>query len=770
MATIKATFSEVKKNMPRHVWWIILFSALLVVVILLVLLIGGKKDKNIKAPEIALEIATEPSEIEWIDSKIGEKQTQSIKITTNTAAKIPSIKLSENIDGLSINTICTNMGEITPEIPCTAELSWTPKTDLAKTGVKILIEYYPASAEAKMAQTIELPVALSTFVPPPPQPEPKPVKEEPVQNPITTAVETLAPTIEEPKITQPTTSALDTERCYEFAFGGYDTYGKQIGWIRPQAGRYLFHPFSDVNCTQPTGEYNPDTGFITDLKNPSKKIGSDLDRIGFIASGAKIPVLSNPAPERTVNKARQKTGTGPDLPGAAGGSQRLSEINPAFAYKPTSNLVPSSAGQAFVSTDPYDRSFVLRQYKPIPATIVNEVRADAKIERQSMLPVQATVDRHVYSDNGRTIIIPTGTLMLGYLTGEMPGPYKAIGRMQIKWYRFVRPDGVEFSFADNEPFAGDSQGRVGVPGHGSTDYMEQFIMPMITAIVPAAVNLIAPISDKFVNQIDLDNHTVTQSGQVRSSELAKNEIITTWNRVAQKLMVDMLDNTVPPFSIAAGTRITVYSPKDLIVNFCDKVDGIANCSDLIKPSGYISHVSKSIGTAPTPDGPWVNYNDPSWVGQVRGFDIQKFCGQNGQLASGVTAQTISDAGYDYRTVVAYCQATQYQAINNAKQAAVYANQQQAGIVGADGKQVTKGTKEYNQQVLGLEYNPDGTIKNPFVKEQAPAAQPPVAVLTCEDGNPPDENGCCAGETYTDMGEQGFNCCPVAGGDCFPPIK
>ena len=46
------------------------------------------------------------------------------------------------------------------------------------------------------------------------------------------------------------------------------------------------------------------------------------------------------------------------------------------------------------------------------------------------------------------------------------------------------------------------------------------------------------------------------------------------------------------------------------------------------------------------------------------------------MASDVTAQTISDAGYDYRTVVAYCQATQYQAINNAKQAAVYANQQQ----------------------------------------------------------------------------------------------
>lgn len=33
----------------------------------------------------------------------------------------------------------------------------------------------------------------------------------------------------------------------------------------------------------------------------------------------------------------------------------------------------------------------------------------------------------------------------------------------------------------------------------------------------------------------------------------------------------------------------------------------------------------------------------------------------------------------------------------------------------------------------------------------------------------DEYGCCAGETYTDMGEAGFNCCPDDGGDCFPPM-
>ena len=44
-------------------------------------------------------------------------------------------------------------------------------------------------------------------------------------------------------------------------------------------------------------------------------------------------------------------------------------------------------------------------------------------------------------------------------------------------------------------------------------------------------------------------------------------------------------------------------------------------------------------------------------------------------------------------------------------------------------------------------------------------------VTCLDGVSPDANGCCAGETYTDMGDMGFNCCPSDETlDCFPPTK
>ncbi|MCM1294467.1 MAG: hypothetical protein NC311_02805 [Muribaculaceae bacterium] len=42
-------------------------------------------------------------------------------------------------------------------------------------------------------------------------------------------------------------------------------------------------------------------------------------------------------------------------------------------------------------------------------------------------------------------------------------------------------------------------------------------------------------------------------------------------------------------------------------------------------------------------------------------------------------------------------------------------------------------------------------------------------LSCPDGTTPDGNGCCGDEVYTDLGENGFNCCPPGNGDCFPPI-
>ena len=824
MKNIKRQFSDLRKTTPKRVQWLLLGAAFVVVLILLTLLIGGgkKSEDEIKIEDDKdLGLIITPDATDWTNTPAGETQSEQYTISATTAAKIIDVRLTISNADLDIGTpaapcsaskkscisftqnCTTQTVNIDETHGCHLTVTFYAKSPMPVTGVPLYLDYRGVHEPDKMKQSkkIIIPVSVNAVkvaqkaAEPEPAPKPAPAAEPtpsvtpepapvpqpaPVKQEIKKEIETIAPAAvfeaESPKKAEPAPTdaapATPQEACSDFAFPGYNAAGRQIGWIKPDHGAYYFHPFADKKCDTPTGIYNPDNGIISDIKDTAKKIGTDAEHIGYanVYDGA-LPQLSNPVTKK-VNKARQS-----DTPSTSAGMARLSDAGSAGSNlilrpAPKTDVIYSTSDSTVVaSTQPYDRTFILRQYKPIPATIVSDVRADVALEKDNMhFPVRATVDRNVYSDNGRTVIIPTGTLMLGYVTGEVPGPYKSIGRMNIKWYQFVLPNGVEFNFnPNNSPMSADSQGRVGVPGRGSTDYLEQFVMPMLTAIVPAAVNMIAPVADKFVNQIDLDNNTVVQSGTVRSSELAKNEIITAWNQVAQKLMIDMMDNTVPPFTIPAGTRITVYSPSDLAVV----------CTDPNKPC-YMEHLNAKSPTGnptrATPAWDVVAANDDSWVGQVRSFDASKFCIQdkNGNYTADPSCATQSCGGMDYRNILFYCQTLNYKAINNAKQEAVWQNQQSAtnknsiASIGGGGSPNNL-NQTYNEQVLGLKYDEEtGAIKNPFVSEEN--KDEPAPVITCpDDGALPDENGCCTGEIYTDMGDQGFNCCPESGGDCFPPI-
>ena len=792
MNKIKQQFSDMRKNTPKHIQWLLLAAAFIVVLILLTLLMTGGDKKPVEDTEsVPVKLIISPDIVDWADTQVGQTRTQTIKISASAPARILKVRRAKDVAGFADpRQTCTNAGDITETISCTISLEYKPGTASAAQGAPLYIDWRAAGEPESMQKPEKIMITLGA-VAPAPTPTPKPVVEPiakpepivaptPVKTEIKREIESIAPSAplffeedddtEEYMIPAPVEEVPTVaEACSDFAFPGYNSSGNQIGWIKPERGAYYFHPFSDKNCDTPTGVYNPDNGIITSIDGGGAKIGTDAEHIGYTTiSGGTIPQLSNAPTAKRVNRARQLTAE--ELEMTSGGGMAINgvQIGTGLTLNPAPKkdvIYGTSAPSAVVASQPYDRTFILRQYKPIPATIVSDVRADTALEAENMhFPVRATVDRNVYSDNGRTIIIPTGTLMLGFVTGEVPGPYKAIGRMNIQWYQFILPNGVEFNFnPNNYPKSADSQGRIGVPGRGSTDYLEQFVMPMLTAIVPAAVNMIAPVADKFVNQIDLDNNTVVQSGTLRSSELAKNEIITAWNQVAQKLMVDMMDNTVPPFTIPAGTRITVYSPEDLVVTCLDN-----NKSCYMED--YIKQTYNQQRDTPVWDA--IPANDDSWVGQARSFNMDKYCTQNKngiwEVDSSQASHITNESGYSYSTVVAYCQSKNYQAINNAKQEALFQNQQSAGNKNSIAYQTSQGTTSYNENVLGMQYADEDktTLVNPFLtlpKEEAPAT------ITCEDGTNPDANGCCTGEIYTDMGDQGFNCCPESGGDCFPPI-
>lgn len=811
MSGIKQQISQMRKSTPKSVQWLLLGVAFVVVLILMTMLIGGRgKSSDIQAEDTPINLIITPAteSINWANTKVGEKQKTTLKVSATAPVKIMDVRRHKDIAGFTSTDTCRGMGYIDAQIPCTLVLEYVPTTAMDAETTSLFIDWRGATQPDGMKKTDKIVLVMGATAPAPvakpepvkvvetkpePEPEIEPVK--PVQVEIKKDIETIAPS--DPFADaqpDPTPSVV----CSEFAFPGYDSTGNQIGWIRPERGAYYFHPFSDKKCNNPTGIYNPDSGLITDIKNNGKKIGTDAEHIGYTTiSGGNMPQLSNPV-KKIANRAYQLSteelissdaSTAMPAPDYADADAIHDAFRGGISLKEKQDdvIVGTSGQDAIFSSDPFDRTFVLRQYKPIPATIVSEVRADPELYNgeEKGLPVRATVDRNVYSDDGRTVIIPTGTLLLGYVTGDIPGPYKTVGRMDIRWYQFVLPNGVEFNFNGNDtsPFSGDSQGRVGVPGYGSTDYIEQMVMPLLTAVVPAAVNMIAPITDKFVNQIDLDNNTVVQSGTVRSSELAKNEIITAWNQVAQKFIVDMMDNTVPPFSIASGTRITVFPPTDLVLTCGSDASKKCSVQAVMGETGLTDKNQRMYANAASRNqrANWqhkgkADYTDGSWIGQVRSFNLQdNYCAKD--ETTGLwdiakdkdTTTSLYESGYDYRTVAAYCKSLNYQAINNAKQDALY-NNQKDGVNNTNSIASTGGigSKTYNENVLGLKYNADGSIQNPFqsaTKEEKQA----TAVITCEDGTNPDANGCCTGEVFTDMGDQGFNCCPSSGGDCFPPI-
>jgi len=808
---VKNKLKETFNSTPRVVRWVLLAAAFVVVLILLFLLMNKPKPapNPVAKQNREIKLIVAPTTANFSKVEIGKKGQQRFKIGATENAVVDTVRLEKPVDGFAIKKNSCKNEPVTKSINCAVDVTWTPSDPEFSDTVTLLIDWHAAgdSRETNMqTDKIEIPVGgVGTVVKPvkqeKPVVEPEPVDvdepsdtdddfdiddsdidDEPVKD-ITDSRNIL----KQKPMPEPELPVKRAEKCSDFAMPGYSTSGAQIGWIKPHDGRYEFHPFSDKECNKPTGIYNPDTGIITSIDGKGRKIGTDADHVGGTFDVSALPKLkSKPGTVAKRTSNRQYTPSG------------MGNLKKTFDAATGMNLVPNEIdkealvgtgdAESVYSSMPYDRTFILRQFKPIPATIVSDVRADPSVycpdgktcDYGTGIPVRATVDRNVYSDNGRTIIIPTGTLLMGYLTGELPGPYKSIGRMQIKWYQFIRPDGVEFNFDNSakDPYSADSQGRVGVPGYGSTDYIEQMVMPMLTAIIPAAVNMIAPIADTFVNQIDLDNNTVVQSGTVRSSELAKNEVISAWNKVAQKLMVDALDNTVPPFSIAAGTRITVYSPVDLVTTCGD--GGDKKCA--FHPYG--SETRRTWASVKSDSGLTINPNDSSWIGQVRSFDMARYCTKDEKTQLWTVNQSqmgeIIAAGHDYRTALAYCQAQNYQGKTQAQYDAYYQNLTKNGAVNtssydSESKKVVTdySNDEYNKKVLGLEYeldeegNETGNIKNPFEKTKKPGEEA-VGSVDC-DGQAPDANGCCPGETLEDLGELGLNCCPAGGGDCFPPL-
>ncbi len=224
---------------------------------------------------------------------------------------------------------------------------------------------------------------------------------------------------------------------------------------------------------------------------------------------------------------------------------------------------------AIVSSWPVDMSRVILKDKAIPAVIVRSVDS-----RFSDVPVTAIVERHVYAEQGRNILIPAGSRVIGKMSqGDNGGK---VAKMEITWERLIRPDGGAFSFAAT---SGDAQGRGGVAAYLDDQLINKYGKPVMTSVVTSAISYMMAANDDY--QADLESGTTSQSSKSQAANDARQNFIDAMDRIFNNLIQEATEIPNVVF-VPSGTRVTIFSDQDLwLRSEDDDVEEYQNSEDFV---------------------------------------------------------------------------------------------------------------------------------------------------------------------------------------------
>ncbi|MBR6684422.1 MAG: TrbI/VirB10 family protein, partial [Firmicutes bacterium] len=193
-----------------------------------------------------------------------------------------------------------------------------------------------------------------------------------------------------------------------------------------------------------------------------------------------------------------------------------------------------------------DMSEMIFSDKPIPAVIARA------IDSNNPAPITAFVERNVYAEEGRNVIIPAGSRLIGSLGGVSASTESTSesARVQISWERLIRPDGSIFVF---QALTADAQGRGGALGYVDQQLFKKYTLPVLTSSLTSATSyFMAPG----------DNDSENESPRQQAANDARENFINEMNQVFDEILADK-SNIKPLTYIPAGTRIIVYPNSDL---------------------------------------------------------------------------------------------------------------------------------------------------------------------------------------------------------------
>ncbi|MEY9103733.1 type IV secretion system protein VirB10 [Sinorhizobium fredii] len=199
-----------------------------------------------------------------------------------------------------------------------------------------------------------------------------------------------------------------------------------------------------------------------------------------------------------------------------------------------------------------DRSAKARQIERIDAMIPEGTLIPGILETaiNSDLPgqIRAITSQDVYSFDGRRILIPTGTRLIGEYQSEVTRGQK---RIFVIWTRLIRDDGVSVRL---NSVGTDSLGRSGLTGHVDNKFRERFGASIMLSIVGGAASYLTGYGSQEASNNSDD--------AARGEEIARETIAQTFSDMANTVLSENL--RIPPtISVSQGERIFVYVRQDL---------------------------------------------------------------------------------------------------------------------------------------------------------------------------------------------------------------
>ncbi|NNH41814.1 TrbI/VirB10 family protein [Rhizobium laguerreae] len=310
-------------------------------------------------------------------------------------------------------------------------------------------------------------------------------------------------------------------------------------------------PPAEVDCTR--GK-NPDNPRCIELARQAKL----LERVRSSA------MVFDQSDQRNGAARASTDAAGAGLFGASdpSGAQTAAASNGGGAVDNDRAFLKAMGGQGVdvsVATENRRRDAWIPQGTMIRGTLETAINSDLA----SM--VKGIVRDDVYSFDGRRILIPAGSSLIGdYKSGVERGQE----RILIVWTRMIRGDGVSVQLGS---YGTDRLGRSGMTGVVDRKYWERFGPPAMMTLIGGATQYIAQLGQKQDRNITIVNTdgTVTSipqdngsTSQDRAREIAAETIASGIQQLASEAFQDSR-NIRPTIHIPQGSDINVFVTRDL---------------------------------------------------------------------------------------------------------------------------------------------------------------------------------------------------------------